>query len=579
MHYEYGISLSRSQWWPLMLAKNSLVKALFTMILCAMSCEHCKEHEDTKKKSIIIGIAQEPDSLFIPFKEMMASEEVVRAGIYTLSYFNQDRRIVPWAAQEIPSFENGLLEIFKVQGHNKMRTTWHIRDDFFWPDGKPLNAEDFLFTFELYRDPKQEILDRSVVEKIESMHALGEHKKTLVVVWKEPYAYFHNFAQHEALPKHLIKPLYDHVPEALKKSRFGQVPALAGAFTIQEWSPGSHIIAKRNSYASPFLKPHLDEIMWRIIPQTSALESNLVAGTIDAISPTGLSLDEALRFEKRHKDRFDFYYTEGLVWEHIDFNLDNIILKDKRVRMALAYASDREGIVNNLFKGRQVVAHGTEPKQSLYFNSAITKYNYDPDKARALLEEAGWFIPSGEITRQKDGALLTLTLMSTSGDKTRERVEQFLQQQWRDIGINIIIKNEPAKVFFGETMRKRNFEALAMYSWIKDPLKISDTLWGCDYIPSAANNFQGQNMPGWCHEKCDALLKKSSTELNEKKRIAMGQELEALFALELPALPLYFRMEVSVSKKGLKNWKPTGTLQPITWNAHQWHWDSAKKGR
>jgi peptide/nickel transport system substrate-binding protein len=522
------------------------------------------------KKSITIGISQEPDSLFIPFKEMMASEEVVRAGIYTLTYFDENWRIVPWAAKEVPSIENGQLELFKENGLEKMRTTWHIKEGFTWPDGTPLTADDFIFTHKLYMDPNQEIIDRSTDEKIEKMESQGADKRTLVVTWKEPYAYYHNYRQHEAVPKHLVEPLYNQAPDQLKKSRFGQAPALAGAYTIKEWVPGSHIIAEKNPHAKGFLTPHFDEIIWRIIPETNTLESNLVSGEVDAISPTGMSLEQAMQFEKRHKDQFDFYYTEGLVWEHIDFNLENEILKDKRVRFALAYGSDREGIANQLFSGRQPVAHGTEPPKSPYYNPQITQYPYNQAKARQLLDEAGWLLPAGKTIREKDGKPLKLTIMTTSGTKTRERVEQLLQSQWQQIGVDIHIKNEPAKVFFGETMRKNKFEHMAMYAWLKDPLKVSDTLWRCDLIPNAKNNYQGQNYPRWCNKKADDLLIRAARELDEKKRIKIGQDFEALFAEELPSLPLYFRVEVSVTKKGLTNWKPTGMLQPVSWNAHLW---------
>lgn len=524
------------------------------------------------KRSVTIGISQEPDTLFMPFKEMMAAEEIARPVSYTLTIFDESWKLIPWAAKEIPTVENGGLELFEENGQKKMRTTWVIRDEFNWSDGTPLTAEDFVFTWELYKDPTQEIIDRTVVEKIEKMEAKGDDKKTLVVTWKEPYAYYHNYRQHEAVPKHIVEPLYRQDPGALKKHPFGTRPVLAGSFTIKEWVPGSHIIAVKNPHAKGFLEPKLDEIVWRIIPQTNTLEANLVSGSVDAISTMGLSLDQGLEVSKRVSDRFDVHFTEGLVWEHVDFNLDNEILKDKRVRQALAYGADREGISKELFAGRQPVAHGTEPPRSPYHNPAIKKYAYDPKKAEALLEEAGWKVGAGGI-REKGGKKLQLVLMTTSGNKTREQVEVLLQSQWRQIGVDVQIKNEPAKVFFGETLRRRKYPAMAMYAWTKDPVTVSDTLWRCDYIPRPENNFQGQNQPGWCNEEVDKLLREASGELDEKKRVALGQRFEEIFAEELPALPLYFRVDVSVTRKGLKNWKPTGTLQALTWNAHQWTWE------
>ncbi|MBN4077272.1 peptide ABC transporter substrate-binding protein, partial [Sulfobacillus acidophilus] len=372
---------------------------------------------------------------------------------------------------------------------------------------------------------------------------------------------------------HIIEPIYKRTPSKLKKHRFGQEPILAGAYTIDKWEPGQYIRAKKNPYAKGILQPTLDEIVWRIIPQTNTLESNLVAGTIDAISPIGLSLDQATQFEKRHSKDFDFHYTPGLVWEHIDFNLDNEILKEKKVRQALAFGANRKGIVKLLFNNKQPVAHGTEPPKSPYHNPYIKKYPYDPKKANELLEQTGWVRKEKDGIRYKNEKELKLVLMSTSGNKTRERVEQLLQSQWRKIGVNVEIKNQPAKVFFGDTLRKRKYSHMAMYSWVKDPVAVSDTLWRCDYIPSKSNNYMGQNQPGWCNKKADKLLKSASRELDDKKRAQIGKDFESLWATELPALPLYFRVEVSITKKGLKNWSPTGMLQPVSWNAHKWAWN------
>ena len=190
-----------------------------------------------------------------------------------------------------------------------------------------------------------------------------------------------------------------------------------------------------------------------------------------------------------------------------------------------------------------------------------------------MLDQAGWKRPKKGAIRQKNGKKLRLILMTTSGNKTRERVEQLLQSQWRAVGVDIVIKNQPAKVFFGQTLRKRKYPHMAMYAWIKDPLTVSDTLWRCDYIPKKSNNYMGQNQPGWCDKKVDQILKAASRELDKEKRNKLGQRFETLFAEMLPALPLFFRVEVSVTRKELINWKPTGTLQPITWNAHEWRWN------
>ena len=424
-----------------------LILGMFLGIGCH-SRDSQLSHAPARPNTVTIGLSQEPDSLFTPFKEMMVSEEVMRIGTYTLTIFDEDWKLIPWAAKEIPTLENGKLELFTENGQKKMRTTWEIRDDFFWADGKPLIADDFILEYQIRKDPTQEVIDRTTIEKIESMESRGENHKTLVITWMEPYAYHHNYRNLEALPAHVVGPLYESAPEKLKRSEFGSKPLLAGAFTLSEWSPGEFITAVKNKFAKGFLKPKLDEITWLIIPQTNTLESNLVAGDIDAVSPVGFDLDQALNFEKRFGKEFNFYYTPGLVWEHIDFNLDNPILKDKRVRQALAYGADRAGISKLLFRNRQPVAHGTEPEKSPYFNPDVQKYEYNIAKANALLTQAGWLRSDPEGIREKNGQALKMTLMTTSGNKSRERVEQLLQAQWRNIGVDIEIKNQPAKVFF-----------------------------------------------------------------------------------------------------------------------------------
>jgi len=523
-----------------------------------------------KKNKMTIGVAQEPDTLFMPFKEMMISEEIARPTSYTLTVFDDDWKLIPWSAKSIPTVENGGLELFEENGVQKMRTTWTIKDEFNWADGKPLTGDDYAFTHELIMDPNLEIIDRSTDEKIEKIEVKGADRKTFVVTWKERYAYYHNYRNHMAVPKHIVEPLYRKDPGSLKKHAFGTRPILAGAFTIKEWVPGSHVTVVKNKYAKGFLQPALDEITWRFIPQTNTLEANLVSGSVDAISPGWLSFDQGLEFEKRmDKTKFNIEFTSGLVWEHIDFNLDNEIFKDKRVRQAFAYGANREIISKELFEGKQKVAHGTEPVRSKYHNPDVKKYNFDLAKANALLEEAGWKKGEGDI-RMKAGKPLQVTLMTTAANRTREQVQVLLQSQWRKMGADVKIRNEPAKVFFGETLRHRKYPGMAMYAWVKDPVALSDTLWRCDYIPNKKNNFQGQNQPGYCNPKVDKLLKAASQELNDEKRFKMGREVDAILAVDLPALPLFFRVDVSVYRTDLQNWKPTGTLQPVTWNAHEW---------
>ena len=207
----------------------------------------------------------------------------------------------------------------------------------------------------------------------------------------------------------------------------------------------------------------------RTIENTAALEANLLSGTIDMIAgELGLSLDEALAFEKRHGGAFQIIYKPGLVFEHIDLNLDLPLLSDRRVRQALLLGLDREAISRSLFGGRQPVADSFMNPLDRGFSSKTPRYRHDPQRAAALLDEAGWKLRSGGLRGNESGQALSVELKTTAGNRTRELVQQVLQSQWRKIGVDMTLKNEPARVLFGETMRNRRFE-LAMYAWISGP--------------------------------------------------------------------------------------------------------------
>ncbi|MEW5851499.1 MAG: peptide ABC transporter substrate-binding protein [Myxococcota bacterium] len=546
-----------------------------TWLLVAMLCS-CKggggarvDGGAARGKVITVGMLQEPDSLWPLYKEMMASEEVLRAGQMTLALFNEKWEHIPHAAQAIPTVENGGVEL--LDGGARMRTTWKLRDDIFWPDGTPLTAEDFIFSWSVARDPRQEIADRMYVEKVEKMEALGPDKRTLVITWSQPFAYHANFRNFEPLPRHVVEPLYKEVGAGLKTHPYGRKPMLAGPFTVEDWQSGAFITLVRNPKAtSPRWNPRVDRIIFKFITQSNTVEAQLVSGAVDAISPIGMQFDQAQEIERRRGNEFAFHYTDGLQWEHIDLNLDDPWLKDARMRRALAMGINRKALVDALFQGKQPLAEGAVPPRRYDYNPATQPVPYDPAKAAALLDEMG-FQKGADGIREKDGKKLQLSIVTTAGNSTRERVEQIIQADLRKVGVDLVVENVPAKVFFGEITRRRKFKHMAMFAWSMDPLRNDENLWRCDYVPSEKNGWQGQNYGGWCNEEATKLLKEASRELDVEKRKGILHRVQELWSADLPAIPLYFRSDVSITRKNFRNWKPTGTQVPTTWNAHEWY--------
>jgi peptide/nickel transport system substrate-binding protein len=515
------------------------------------------------KKKLVIASSQEPDTLFMPFKEMNAAEHIGRPGALMLTVFDENWQLIPQAAETLPTVFNGGVVMAK---DGTMVVTWRLKDGLFWADGKAVTADDFVFGWQVSSDASLEIVDRASALRVQSMTA--PDARTLIVTWKEPYAYYAYFRNHEPLPRHVLDQEYQKNKSTLKQSPYGTRPLLGGSFTVSEWVSQSHLTLVRNK-AAKLWAPQLDEITWKIIPQTQTIEAALVSGSVDVVSVIAFTFDQAVDFQKRHPE-FVTHFTKALMLEHIDLNLDNPLLQDKRVRQALVSALDREQLVRVLFSGKQPVAHSPEPDDN--DDPGVPHFGFDPQKARQLLDDAGFVVgpDAADGVRAKDGKRLHFTLQSTAGDRLREQVEQLLVQWWKDVGVSVVVQNQPAKLLFGETIRHRKFDSMVMFTWTKEPNKVDETYWRCDQKPTEKNAFQGRNYPGFCLPAVDALLDEAQRTLDFDKRRALHRKIAALIAEEVPMIPLYDRVDVSVVPKNFRGWRPTGMLQSVAWNAWEW---------
>ena len=158
------------------------------------------------------------------------------------------------------------------------------------------------------------------------------------------------------LPAHLERPVFEADPVGVPQAhhlrhRPGQPGPVLRPYRITEVSSGAFIVLEPNPtwWGEP---PQFQRIVVKVIENTAALEANLLSGSIDMIAgELGLTIDQALAFEKRHGDQFQIVYEPGLTYEHIDLNLDNPILADVRVRKALIMGLDREALSQQLFEG------------------------------------------------------------------------------------------------------------------------------------------------------------------------------------------------------------------------------------
>jgi peptide/nickel transport system substrate-binding protein len=254
----------------------------------------------------------------------------------------------------------------------------------------------------------------------------------------------------------------------------------------------------------------------------------------------------------------------------MDLNLDTPMLADRRVRQALLMAIDRGQIVGRLFEGRQTVAHTTVNVLDGVHDDNVRQWPFDLARARALLEEAGWRPGPDGIRRNAAGERMSIELMTTAGNRSREAVQQVIQGMWRQAGIETRIRNEPPRVFFGETVSRRRFTGAAMFAWISSPENVPRTSLHSDEIPRPERNWSGQNYTGFRNAEMDALLEAIPIELDRERRRELWHRLQAIYAEELPALPLWFRSDAHVLPTWLENVRPTGHLNPTSLWVEEW---------
>ena len=544
-----------------------VVLVLLCLLLSATA--HAAERAD----ELSIGISQFPATLNPLIDPMEAKIYVLGAVLRPLTTYDPSWKLVCMLCETLPSFANGLAQkVALPDGKSGVRLTFTLKPDARWDDGTPVTTADVVFSWQVGRNPQTGVAEAELYRHMIDVRAIDARTFTVTLDRLTfDYAALNDFA---ILPARLERAAFADPAEYRVRSLYDTDPTARGLYDgpyrIAEVSPGSHIVLERNP-AWTGRRPYFRRIVIWAVENTASLEANLLAGGLDMVpGELGLPLDEALAFAQRHGSEFNIIYKPGLEYEHIDLNLDDPILADVRVRRALLDAIDRKAISQALFAGRDPAADSFVSPLDWVYTPDVPRYPYDPAKARALLDAAGWHATGDAVRRNAAGQRLVLTLATTSGDRTRELVEEVLQSQWRAVGIDVRLKNQPARVLFGDTMPKRKYQ-MAMFAWFAAPEDVPKTELASNEIPSAANGWSGENFLGWRDDEADRLMDAIDTELDRPKRAVLWHRLEALYAEQLPALPLYFRAAPFILPKWLAGVTPTGNEYPSTLWIEDWH--------
>ncbi len=524
-----------------------------------------------RRDSVTMAMAQEPD-IVGPFSIMAATGVIHNIIFGYAAPFNEKWERVPVMAEKLPSLRDGDWEVLPG---NKMRVTWRLKRGFTWHDGRPVTALDWRFTYGLMRNPRTPSTARFVVNKVDNILIPNVNDPyTMVVQWNElwPFAGSEPFGQPYALPRHVLERPYLANPANLRAEPYFRLPVTNGPYRMTEWVAGSHMTFE--AYDKwPLGAPAVKRLTVRFILDATVLQANVISGSIEATDINNFSCLQMEQIAQRNP-RVNAHHREAMVWERIDFNNDDAWLKDKRVRQAIGYALDRRAIAEvSCAGGRQPVAHSWLAPGHPAAHPTLKKYDHDPARARALLAEAGFRPGPDDILRDATGKRVEMEISTTAGNAIREQIQQIIKEQLRQVGIDVRISNRPASVFFGTYTTRRQFPHMAMYASLFTPESVPHDRFHSIGIPTAANNWSGNNRVGWRSAENDQVWDQIVAELDVQKRTALLRRQQEIFAEELPSLPLYFRLSLTTYPKTMQNVRPVGLgTYYLPWNIWEWRW-------
>jgi len=456
----------------------------------------------------------------------------------------------PRLVKEIPTVENsGISKDGKT-------ITMKLRDDIKWSDGTPITAEDFVFTYQMYVDPKNTVSTTyPYKDSIASMEA--PDKQTVVMNFKEPFAAWEATMWKGLLPAHVLKPVFEK-DGSLDKAEYNTAPTVGcGPYLFKEWQSGSfaRFVANDNYWLG---KPKIDEIFMRFVPDNASMVKALQAGDGDLGAFIPISDVPTLQKAGLNLVTEPSGFNEGWFFL-INKDKGHPALVDVRVRQAIAMAVDRDKINQDLFYGLTKTPASFWDAMPFWNNPPIQNYPYDPEGAKKLLDEAGWVVAADGV-RAKDGKKLELKYGTTIRE-VRQNVQAIVQQELAAVGIKVDLSSYDSDVFFADFAHDGPTYTgkVDIQEWSDAPAFPDPDIhyWRCDEIPSAENPT-GTNSMFLCDPELDALIKLQATQLDITERQKTIQKINQIFHDKVYWLGLWQDPDVWAYNPKLQNVKFSG---------------------
>lgn len=423
--------------------------------------------------------------------------------------FDEENNPIPVLLAEMPDMENGGIS------EDGTVITLKLRPDLVWSDGTPLTAEDFKFTYEMIVDPANSVATTYPYDGITSVEA--PDPQTVVMTFEEPLASWLGTLWRGVIPAHVLRPVYE-VEGTINTADWNFAPTVGcGPFVFDAWESGSFVrfVANENYWLG---RPKLDEIFIRFVPDDASQIAALVAG--DGDLGTFFAYSDVPTLEDAGIKVFNSFsgYNEG--W-YYSFHPEkgHPALQERNVRQALALAFDRFSLNRDLLLGLTVPA-ATDWDNMPYVDPTIEPWPYDPERAKELLDEAGWIDSNGDGTRDKDGVELVLKYGTTTREIRRD-TQAVVQQQLAEVGVMVELFNYDSDIYFGgyEDGGPAATGELDIFQYSGTPNFPDPDIaeWLCAEIPSDESP-SGQNWMYLCDEELDRLFRLQATQVDFEER-------------------------------------------------------------
>lgn len=435
-----------------------------------------------------------------------------------------------------------LAESMEVS-EEKLEITVVLKKNIWFSDGVPVTADDVIFTYETMMNPEVDAADlRNYYNNVKEVVKIDD--KTVKFILKELYwQTVESVGVFDVLPRHIYK-FSD--PKQFNARRSN--PMGSGPYIFDKWDVGQQVILRRNdNYWGK--KPKLNRLVFKFISNSSAALQALRSHDIDTLEPSSEQFFELSNDEQFKKDFYTLsYWRPSHGYSYIGWNQTREFFKDRRVRLAMTHAINRPAIVEYIQKGYGKIVTGPFYIYGKQSDPNIKPWPFDLERAKQLLDEAGWRDTDGDGIRDKDGLPFRFKLSYPSGNETYERIIKMLKDDAAKIGVDMIPDPVEWSIFL-DRMNRRVFDA-ASSGWggtiESDPYQL---------FHSSQIKGRGNNYVGFDNAEADSIIEQARRTLNPEKRYELYHRLHRIIHEEQPYTFLVTRPTYTLLDKRFENVK------------------------